>query len=107
MSDVIFSLEESKWPFFDVSYAEDLRREYPEIWSMSSGTKSDNAYSVLMEIVDNDGVAITPEQVDVLQLRESWVNRHVSDGSIPSHIAQVKWLAVSSNGEAWKKKRIN
>ena len=107
MSNVIFSLEESKWPFFDVSYAEDLRREYPEIWSMSSGTKSDNAYSVLMEIVDNDGIAITPEQVDVLQLRESWINRHVSDGSIPGHIAQVKWLAVSSNGEAWQKKRIN
>lgn len=107
MSDIIFSLSESKWPSFDISYAEDLRREYPEIWSMSSGTKSDDAYEILMEIVDNDGVAMTPEQVDVLQLREAWINRHMRDASIQGNIAQVKWLAVSANGEAWQKKKIN
>ena len=107
MSDVIFSLNESRWTPFDISYAQDLKTEYPEIWGMSGGTKSDDAYRILMDIVANDGVAMTPEQVDVLQLRESWVSRHKNDSSTAGVVAQVKWLAVGVNGEAMMKKSIN
>jgi len=107
MSDIIFSLGESQWTSFDVSYAHDLKNEYPEIWEMSGGTKSDEAYEILMEIVANDGIAMTPEQVDVLQLRESWISRHKNDSTPAGVIAQVKWLAVGANGEAMMKKSIN
>jgi hypothetical protein len=103
----IFSFDESKWSVFDVSYSIELKEQYPEIWAMSGGSKSDHVHTVLLEIFENGGVATTPEQAEVLELRESWINRHVYDSQPAGYIAQVKWLAVSSNGEAWQKRKIN
>ena len=105
--DSIFSFNESKWSVFDVSYSIELKEQYPEIWAMSGGSKSDHVHTVLLEIFENGGVATTPEQAEVLELRESWINRHVYDSQPAGYIAQVKWLAVSSNGEAWQKRKIN
>jgi hypothetical protein len=105
--DSIFSFDESKWSVFDVSYSIELKEQYPEIWAMSGGSKSDYVHSVLLEVFENGGVATTPEQAEVLELRESWINRHVYDSQPAGYIAQVKWLAVSSNGEAWQKRKIN
>jgi len=105
--DSIFSFDESKWSVFDVSYSIELKEQYPEIWAMSGGSKSDHVHTVLLEIFENGGVATTPEQAEVLELRESWINRHVYDSQPAGYIAQVKWLAVSSNGEAWQKRKIN
>lgn len=107
MSETIFSFEESNWPLFDVNYSVELRDQYPEIWAMSGGQKSDYAHSVLLEIFENGGVATTPEQVEVLEMRESWINRHIYDESPMGNIAQVKWLAVCANGEPWQKTKIN
>ena len=105
--DSIFSFDESKWSVFDVSYSIELKEQYPEIWAMSGGSKSDYVHEVLLDIFENGGVATTPEQAEVLELRESWINRHVYDSQPAGYVAQVKWLAVSSNGEAWQKKKIN
>ena len=105
--DSIFSFGESEWPVFDVAYSVELKEQYPEIWAMSGGSKSDYIHEVLLEIFESGGVATTPEQVEVLELRESWINRHVYDSQPAGYVAQVKWLAVSSNGEAWQKKKIN
>ena len=107
MSDYIFHISESVWPSFDVDYSKELRSQYPEIWDMSGGQKSDEAHEILLEIHENGGYALTPEQVEVLNLREAWGNRHFEDNTIVGHIAQVKWLIESFNGEAFQKKSIN
>ena len=108
MSDeTVISFEDSNWPVFDLRYMTDLKTEYPELWSSASGSKSDHVHSVLIDIVENGGVAETPEQVEVLELREAWIDRHRNDSTPAAIIAQVKWLAVNSLGEAYMKKSIN
>lgn len=107
MSDAIISFEDSQWDFFDPEYSIQLRKNYPELWSMSGGEKSDYVHEVLVSIYENDGVAETPEQVEILELRESWIKRHFEDSTPMGSIAQVKWLAVSYHGEGWQKKTIN
>jgi len=103
----IYHVSESKWAFFDINYSLDLKNQYPEVWSMSGGQKSDEAHEILMEILGNDGYALTPEQVEVLNLREAWANRHFEDRTAIGHVAQVKWLVESFDGEAFQKKSIN
>jgi hypothetical protein len=107
MSEYIFHISESVWPSFDVEYSKELRSQYPEIWNMSGGQKSDEAHEILLEIHENGGHALTPEQVEVLNLREAWGNRHFEDNTAIGHIAQVKWLIESFSGEAVQKKSIN
>lgn len=107
MTDSIFSFSESQWELFDPTYAQQLKKEYPELWALGGGTKGDYVHEVLTSIYENGGVAETPEQVEVLELRESWIKRHFEDATPAGSIAQVKWLAVSYYGEQWQKKTIN
>lgn len=107
MTDSIFSFSESQWELFDPTYAQQLKEEYPELWALGGGSKGDYVHEVLTSIYENGGVAETPEQVEVLELRESWIKRHFEDATPAGSIAQVKWLAVSYYGEQWQKKTIN
>ena len=107
MADSIFSFSESQWELFDPSYAQQLKENYPELWNMGGGQKGDYVHEVLTSIYENGGVADTPEQVEILELRESWIKRHFEDATPAGSIAQVKWLAVSYYGEQWQKKTIN
>lgn len=107
MSDAILSFEDSDWGFFDPQYSIELRDNYPELWAKGGGSKSDYVHDVLMSIYENGGVAETPEQVEILELRESWIKRHFEDSTPAGNIAQVKWLAISYYGEQWQKKTIN
>jgi hypothetical protein len=91
---------------FDPSYAVELKTHYPELWEKSSGTAGDYVFNVLMEIVEQDGYAMTPEQVKVLDLRDAWIARHSRDTSVPALIAQVKWLAIGQLGEPGMKRAI-
>lgn len=107
MINDIFHVSESIWPTFDIEYSKELKTQYPEIWAMSGGVKSDEAHSVLLEIIENDGYALTPEQFEVLNLRESWANRHFEDNTSKGNIAQVKWLVESIDGQHFQKKNVN
>lgn len=107
MTDSIFSFSESQWELFDPKYAQQLKEEYPELWALGGGSKNDYVYEVLTSIYENGGVAHTPEQAEILELRESWIKRHFEDATPAGSIAQVKWLAVSFYGEQWQKKTIN
>lgn len=107
MNDSVLSFSDSEWEMFDISYARQLREQYPELWAFAGGEKSDYINSLLEEIYDNGGYAMTPEQVEALELRESWIKRHKNDRSPNAVIAQVKWLAVSSHGQSEMKRIVN
>jgi hypothetical protein len=107
MDETIISFSDSQWQFFDPEYAKQLKSNYPELWSMGGGSKGDYVNEVLMSIYENGGVAETPEEVEILELRESWIRRHFEDSTPAGQIAQVKWLAVSYSGEPLQKKSIN
>jgi hypothetical protein len=52
-------------------------------------------------------VALTPEQVEILDLRDAWIKRHRNDSSPESVIAQIKWLAIGSIGEPAMKRMVS
>ena len=97
---------ERKPVLFDPDYAIQLKSHFPELWDSAGGTYGNHAFKVLMEIVDQGGYAITPEQLDVLDLRDAWFDRHKDDKTTVGILAQVKWLSVGSMGEASMKRAI-
>lgn len=101
-----FSLHERQTAVFDYEYAVQLKTMFPEIWDMAGGSYGDNAFSALSEIVKQDGYALTPEQADILELRDSWISRHKNDHTLAGVVAQVKWLAIGQIGEKSMKKLI-
>jgi hypothetical protein len=102
-----FDIWNRKSDVFDFDYAKQLQSIHPEIWASSSGTFGDTAFKVLSEIMDQDGVALTPEQVEILDLRDAWIKRHRNDSSPESVIAQIKWLAIGSIGEPAMKRMVS
>lgn len=101
-----FSLHERQTAVFDYEYAVQVKTMFPEIWDMAGGSYGNNAFSVLSEIVEQEGYALTPEQAEMLELRDSWISRHKNDRTIAGVVAQVKWLAVGQIGEKSMKKII-
>jgi hypothetical protein len=101
-----FNIYESNSSVFDMEYALQLKSMYPEVWEKAGGTYGDHAFNVLLEIMEQKGNALTPEQVDILELRDAWIARHAKDTSIAGVVAQVKWLTVGSLGESGMKRLI-
>jgi hypothetical protein len=106
MNAIINIYEDSKWPVFDPKYALELKSEYPEIWVKGGGSVSDYANTVLLDIIDNGGIAETPEQVEILEMREAYLNRQAKNLSVAGDIGRVKWLGTLDS-ESIMKKSIN
>lgn len=101
-----FSIFERSPVLFDPEYAEQLKSHFPEMWDMAGGTAGNTVYPILSEIISQNGFAITPEQLEVLDMRDAWFERHKNDSSLVGVLAQVKWLSVGSRGESAMKKTI-
>jgi HK97 family phage prohead protease len=99
----VTSFGKSKWPMFDRSFAEKIKKEYPKIWVAGGNIKGNDQYRILTQIAEQGGVAKTRAQVEALELREAWIARHAQDFRLPGVIAQVKWLAIGSRGEDFMK----
>ena len=101
-----FDIHQRDASVFDLEYAMQLKSMYPEVWEKSGGTYGDRAFDSLIEIMNQGGIALTPEQVEVLDLRDAWISRHAKDSSAKGVLAQVKWLAVGNLGESGMKRLI-
>jgi hypothetical protein len=101
-----FDIHQRDASVFDLEYAMQLKSMYPEVWEKSGGTYGDHAFDSLIEIMNQGGMALTPEQVEVLDLRDAWISRHAKDSSTKGVLAQVKWLAVGNLGESGMKRLI-
>jgi len=100
------SFQSSKWQTFDPEFAEMIRREHPEIWRLGGNIKGNDQYQKLYPITQRGGTAKSEAEMSALELREAWVARHYKDFRLPGVIAQIKWLAVGSRGEAHMKKLV-
>ena len=104
----VTSFQSSKWQTFDRAWAEKLREEHPEIWRLGGNIKGNAQFAILTKILEEgNGSAGTPDQIAALNLREAWVARHHKDFRIAGVVAQIKWLAVGSRGEAYMKRLVN
>lgn len=98
----IDSFRKSKWKVFDPDFAEMVRSKHPDIWGKGGNIKGNDQYRALLPIW-RKGKASSEAEINAMELREAWVARHAQDFQLPGVVAQMKWLAVGSRGEAYMK----
>jgi HK97 family phage portal protein len=92
------SLRNSQWSLFPVGEAEDLKENWPEIWSKGGNVKGNEQFAKLAPIAKRGGVPDGEAEENAIRLREAWVARHEGDFQLAGVVAQIKWLAVGSRG---------
>lgn len=101
------SLRNSRWDLFPLSYAEDLKENWPEIWRKGGNIKGNDQFRKLSPIARRGGSVETRGEENAVRLREAWVARHYRDFQLAGVVAQIKWLAVGSRGISHMKQTIN
>jgi hypothetical protein len=91
-------LKTSQWAVFPVAEAQALRTEYPEIWQMAGNVRGNEQFRRLAPVAQRGGAVKTATEEFAVRVREAWVARHHEDSHLPGVVAQVKWLAVGSQG---------
>ena len=104
--EAVDSFQKSKWKKFDPEFAEMIKTEHPEVWRLGGNIKGNDQYRALKPVSDRGGKATSQAEVNALELREAWVARHYEDFRPAGVMAQIKWLAVGSRGEAYMKRVI-
>ena len=92
------TLRNSQWALFPVGEAEDLKENFPELWSKAGNEKGNEQFRKLAPIAKRGGVPDGEAEENAIRLREAWVARHRGDFQLNGVIAQVKWLAVGDRG---------
>jgi HK97 family phage portal protein len=92
------TLRNSQWALFPVGEAEDLKENYPELWSKAGNEKGNEQFRKLAPIAKRGGVPDGEAEENAIRLREAWIARHRGDFQLNGVIAQVKWLAVGDRG---------
>lgn len=92
------TLRNSQYALFPVGEAEDLKENYPEIWSKGGNVKGNEQFRKLAPIAKRGGVPDGEAEENAIRLREAWVARHRGDFQLAGVVAQIKWLAVGDRG---------
>lgn len=101
--DKAITLRNSQWDLFDPAFAAMIKNDYPEIWRKGGNIRGNSQYAKLSEALGKKESDLSQSLKNAIKLREAWVARHFKDFRIAGVIAQIKWLAVGSKGEAYMK----
>jgi len=101
-------MRNSKYPTFDPEYAQDLEKNWPQIWKRGGNIEGNNQYRRLLPIVTRkDKKAKTDTERMAIKKREAWAARHLGDFRIAGTVAQIKWFVIGEKGESYMKKLLN
>lgn len=94
------SLQNSQFDLFPLDFAEDLRQNYPEIWSKGGNIQGNDTYSVIRRVreLDKSSAELTALEIEIIRMREAWSARHAGDFRLAGVIAQIKWHMVGDRG---------
>lgn len=115
------SLSNSEHPVFDPDYAEELKLNYPQIWSAGGNIEGNNQFRRLYPIAKRSNKKATTRTEEMaIRKREAWIARHFEDGrqfedselspnlsNVAGIVAQIKWLAVGTLGQRKMKSIID
>lgn len=104
--DKTVSLTNSQYKLFPLGFAEDLKENYPSIWSKGGNIQGNDTYRVLLNVRKSGG-DLSANEEKIIKMREAWCARHYEDFRIAGVIAQVKWHMVGSKGVEYMKNLIN
>lgn len=97
------TLRNSQWKTFDPAFAKMIKESHPDVWDLGGNIRGNSQYTKLSEALGKSEDQLSDTLKDAIKLREAWVARHYKDFRIAGVIAQIKWLAVGSRGEAYMK----
>ena len=101
-------MRNSSYPTFDPDYAQDLKKNWPQIWKRGGNIEGNNQYRRLLPIVTRkDKKAQTKTEEMAIKKRESWAARHVGNFRLAGTVAQIKWFIIGDRGQSYMKKLIN
>ena len=101
-------MRNSKYPTFDPEYAQDLKKNWPEIWKRGGNIEGNNQYRRLLPIVTRkDKKAKTDTEKMAIKKREAWAARHLGDFRIAGTVAQIKWFVIGEKGQSYMKQLLN
>lgn len=100
------SLANSQYDLFPLGFAEDLKKNYPSIWSKGGNIQGNDTYRVILDVRKSGG-ELSANEEKIVRMREAWCARHYEDFRIAGVIAQVKWHMVGSRGVNYMKNLIN
>ena len=105
--DQVVDLDNSEHAIFDPDFAENLKLNYPQIWSAGGNVLGNRQFKRLYPIAQRDNKeAQNATEEEAIRLRESWAARHTDDFRLAGVVAQIKWLVVGSRGKAYMKDLI-
>lgn len=76
-------------------YVQDLKDNWPDIWSAGGNERGNEAFDLWTRALDGDDAA---EVLDWISEREAWAARHEGDFLLPGVVAQLKWGVVGRRG---------
>lgn len=83
----------------DLAWLQDLRENWPEIWSKGGNVLGNLQYQRLLPVVMREsGDPDTPTEEKAIRLREAWAARHYGDFRLAGVVAQLKWFVVGRRG---------
>lgn len=105
--DKVVSLRNSNYRVFPLTYAQDLKENWPEIWSRGGNIRGNDQYRKLTPVVRRGGKVDGATEERAVRLREAWAARHYEDKRLNGVVAQIKWFVVGSQGLSAMKAVIN
>ena len=101
-------MRNSNYPTFDPEYAQDLKKNWPEIWKRGGNIEGNNQYRRLLPIVTRkDKKAKTDTEKMAIKKREAWAARHLGDFRIAGTVAQIKWFVIGERGQSYMRQLLN
>jgi hypothetical protein len=107
--DETVSLRNSKYPLINLTFAERIRNNHPNVWGLGGNILGNRQYTILKTIRDEKIASedLTARQEQAIRLREAWIARHRGNFRIAGVIAQIKWHAIGEKGFDYMRNLVN
>jgi hypothetical protein len=88
-----------------LAYAEDIRKNHPDIWKKGGNIQGNDSYETLKKAVERGH--FTEDDADFVKTWEAWKARHANHTQLEGMVASLKWLAVPDAGLTEMRKVID
>lgn len=99
-ADKTVGFKASRWPLFDVAYAQELKENWPEVWGSGGNLIGNTQFDRLLPMARAGEDADTAVEEHALRLREAWAHANAERSTPKAVVAMVKQLVVGRMGEA-------
>lgn len=86
-------------------YAEDIRKNHPDLWAMGGNIQGNKSYKRLSRIIKRG--EFRRRDRDFILDWQAWIARHKHNYRLPGLIANLKWLSIPEKGWNYMKQALD